>query len=211
MSKLILNILWFIAAFIGIPLFVFLFYSILTMKPSEFATQYSGLASAMFILLAASIASASVMKSIDANKELKDRDIANEQENNLLFMIYICFKVLQYHTEVTKNIKNIQDENIFNYVKERTNNSEREWKKLLEGKYLKLFGDELYMDLSYISHEIERYSLGINEITNIPNAKIYMIEAFNKYHDIGYKLENILSLLHSKKKEYQIINNTKEK
>jgi len=75
------NYLTTIAIFMGVSLFVVLLILLIT-KTEYFLSTYGNLLSALFILLASGIASASVMKSIKANKTLDEEKNLRLQKRN---------------------------------------------------------------------------------------------------------------------------------
>lgn len=102
---IVLTFLWSLAAISAILLLRHLDNS--SADTGIFKTTNITILSAFFMLLAASIASASVMKSIAANKELKDRDIANEHKYQLDFMLHICQQSLLSLIYLHNNKSNI--------------------------------------------------------------------------------------------------------
>lgn len=91
-----LNALWIIA---GITFIVILIRVALTNEYDKFLPPIG-------ILLASLIASASVMKSIQSNKELKIREIADEHKRQLLFMFHILLKIEMYLKVIRHSTKN---------------------------------------------------------------------------------------------------------
>ena len=84
LTSKILSILWFLAFILASVITVYL--GVELSRNESFIDDNAGLVSALFILLAASIASASVMKSIEENKELKKYELYQEYLTQLIFI-----------------------------------------------------------------------------------------------------------------------------
>ncbi len=189
-----LKTLWFIAVFIGVPLFIFLFYSILDLKPSVFAKHYSGLLSGLFILLAASIASASVMKSIEASKnlqeesinvtkELKNNEVHKAEQSQLRFIIYTSNQLLMKYTLLTQLIAQCTSQEnydiVFPLIEKQINKCTLLLEQLLQEKNF-LFIDKdnfqiiqiIYKDSFFISEVINRHDFSFTNMDTLLLSRI---------------------------------------
>lgn len=134
---IVLTFLWSLAAISAILLLRHLDNS--SADTGIFKTTNITILSAFFMLLAASIASASVMKSIAANKELKDRDIANEHKYQLDFMLHICQQSLLSLIYLHNNKSNIGQ---LVYIINKINSITISWEKLFVDKYFLFINDD---------------------------------------------------------------------
>lgn len=95
--------------------------------------------SAFFILLSASIASASVMKSIEANRELKDRDIENEDIAKRNYILAICEQIKKNHESMLEFTDDLETD-IFGrkFIEDQFHSSLDLAKSILNDKYMEI-------------------------------------------------------------------------
>lgn len=178
LSEYILDVLWFIALVLGSSIAVYLLIEL--SRNDNFIKDNGNLLSALFILLSASIASASIMKSIAssrelqensilANKKLKDLDISREDQTNLLFMLHICKDTLTIYNRLNdeKCKKNhIYNRKDLNKIYTEVEASIESWDKIYNDKYFILFNENDSETIYTINHDIK-------ELKSIILEKIY--------------------------------------
>jgi hypothetical protein len=135
------------------------------------------------IILASFIASASVMKSIEANKILKEEEIMKVEKSQLLFMKYIC-KQIKSKTTMQWGTSNKSSMLQFTKVKVEINEVTVLWEKLVEERYF-----------VFISEKGYKY---FNEISVLLNGMNYHINNF------GATEEEIDTLIFDLLKEYNM-------
>lgn len=172
--NIILLLLWAIALFSAMFLSNYMLESYIDSK--TFIEANKTLLSAFFMLLAASIASASVMKSIDANKELKDREVAQTQLGQIIYLQNILLTLNKKCNALKRSITQVDDcENISEL-----------WEKVLVDKYFVFF-------LNYDAKEILEHYEAYDAIYSISNS-IHNIQAEYVYNielEIGNIITNI--------------------
>ena len=128
----------------------------------------AGLVSALFILLAASIASASVMKSIEATKELKKQETIKDEKGKILFLTTICFHIQQ---DIESLLEYEADNNVYKCdickkISTDISSIIKKWEKLYHDKFFPLFiaGETAFIYLT--NKEINKLERKITELEN---------------------------------------------
>jgi hypothetical protein len=205
-----------LAIFTGVPLFAVLIILLLT-DPQNFLKNYASLLSALFILIASGIASASVMKSIEANKELKNKDIAiqkNEKaEKNyarMLLMAHVLItinsnykRILDFSEKSTKEESDIQILLQYDTVKSYIKSSYDTWEKIYNENYLLLIENKALESFSKLTEHIHFYYEYINKSSIEDKAAVLQL--------IAMKLPNEMKVIHNSIEEIKknVINKDK--
>lgn len=128
-----------------------------------------GLLSSFFILLSASIASASIMKSIKSNEKLKKIEISNEHKAQLLFMIHVLSDI----KETINGLNILTDADVimsktFQLTKKNIPYATKMWKRLSEDKYFIFIVDNGYEEYQILDNKIIMLEVLVNH-TDVKN------------------------------------------
>ena len=164
--NIILNSLWIIA---GMTFIVILIRIALT-------NEYDKFLPAIGILLASLIASASVMKSIHSNKELKILEVANEHKRQLLFMFHILLKIEMYLKVIRHSTKN----NLTNENNKIISNFEIIFKlleKISDYKFFTFLANKQYFEFFNLESTIQNLENDLlKENDEDKESKVFQVE-----------------------------------
>lgn len=159
----ILYVLWIAATVIFISILIIIM----------FTGEYEKFLPPLGILLASLIASASVMKSIYATKELKKQDILSENKKLLMFMFHILLKI-ELELKSIRHSKNDK--------KQVLNNFERIYtliEKIQDYKFFSFVANEQYFEFFNLESLIKNLeSALLKDITDDKNieSKVFQVE-----------------------------------
>lgn len=120
--------------------------------------QLTKLLPAVGIILASFIASASVMKSIEAAKDLKETETRKLEKREFMFFAHTCIQLRIRHNKFTEfvNSREISVENFHN-LKNACNTNLSLWEKIFIDKYFKFLDSDSHEYFFHISNAL--YSL----------------------------------------------------
>ena len=154
------------------------------------------------IILASFIASASVMKSIEANKILKEEEIMKVEKSQLLFMKYICEQI-KSKTTMQWGTSNKSSMLQFTKVKVEINEVTVLWEKLVEERYFVFISEKGYKYFNEISVLLNGMNYHINNFSATEEAIDTLIFNLLKKHNIkiNTNLDSLLTILQQYKEK----------
>ena len=147
-------------------------------------TEYSSLIAAFFVLLASSVASATVSKSIKSNELIKNKEFYEEKKERLIFMISVCGYIIERfpndeHSNTYQNTISREK----NVLIEKLNLSNKFWDKLLDQKYISCLSENELKYYKTISTRLAQLNIMINHFEEDKDQN-------------GEKIDNSYSMVH---------------
>lgn len=174
--------------------------SILFLISNKDSTSTAISLSPVGIILASFIASASVLKSIKSNENLKEKEMIKAEKSQLLFMKYICEQI-KSKTTMQWGIPNNSLMLQFTKVKVEISEVTAQWEKLAEEKYFIFLSENGYEYFSEISMNLNAMNYHINNFNATEEQIDNLFDDFLKKHNI--KINSNLNKLLDVLEEYE--------